>query len=232
MLKIHTYIHTYIYKRYIKHQSAITLKPDDVDNIDFLVKRAPVKGWNILGSSWTWCIRSLVDEPCEQRLAILAQSHRRGPLVQIVEKGNAGHNEKVSQYTEHHRLRLMGLYSHSPAYNRHVSIRAGSWCNGRRWSSRTSHVFFYIMWMDGYQYGKQASRQRQYDAPDNVLLGKLGSWHSCWCYFDTYLLPKHCSRQNTLSPSWQQYSLLAVASFRRIIRPATLQKLSSFSNHS
>ncbi|XP_051512984.1 uncharacterized protein LOC127417191 isoform X2 [Myxocyprinus asiaticus] len=31
----------------------------------------------------------------------------------------------------------------------------------------------------------------------NVLLGNLGSWHSCGCYFDTYQLPKDCCRPRT-----------------------------------
>jgi len=34
-------------------------------------------------------------------------------------------------------------------------------------------------------YGKKASRRRQCDALGNVLLGNLGSCHSCGCYFDT-----------------------------------------------
>ena len=34
-------------------------------------------------------------------------------------------------------------------------------------------------------YGKK-TRQKQWDALGNVLLGNLGSCHPCGCYFDTY----------------------------------------------
>ena len=54
-------------------------------------------------------------------------------------------------------------------------------------------------------------RRRQCDALGNVLLGNLGS------YFETYHLPKHCRRPWTCS-------LMAVASFSRIMCRATKQK--------
>ena len=62
-------------------------------------------------------------------------------------------------------------------------------------------------------YGKKARKRRQFDAPGNVLLGNLGSYHWCGSYFDTYHLPKP-----KYTPSWQQYSLMAVASFSRIVQ--------------
>ncbi len=46
-------------------------------------------------------------------------------------------------------------------------------------------------------YGKKVSWQRHCDALGSVLLGNLGSWHSCEYYFDTYHLPKHRHRTST-----------------------------------
>ena len=88
--------------------------------------------------------------------------------------------------------------------NGHVSIRTGSWSNGRGWPGLMNHVFFYITWMarcvcisylgnTWYQelhYRKKASWQRQCDALADVLLGNLGSCHPCGCYY----LPKHSCR--------------------------------------
>lgn len=65
---------------------------------------------------------------------------------------------------------------------------------------------------------KKASRYRHCKA---VLLGNLGFCHSCWCCFDTYLLPDHCYSPS-YTPSWRQCFLMAVASFDY---PDTLQIL-------
>lgn len=72
-------------------------------------------------------------------------------------------------------------------------------------------------------YGKKACQQKQHDALGNVLLGNLGSWHSCGCYFDTYQLPKHsCRGEDSLLAngiSWWQWIL------SRIMSPTTVQRL-------
>ena len=39
--------------------------------------------------------------------------------------------------------------------------------------------------------GKKASRRRQYNALGNVLLGNIGSCHSCGCYFETSIVADH-----------------------------------------
>lgn len=44
-------------------------------------------------------------------------------------------------------------------------------------------------------YGKKASQWRQYSGLGNALLGNLGSWLSCRCYFDIYHLSNHSCRQ-------------------------------------
>ena len=54
-------------------------------------------------------------------------------------------------------------------------------------------------------YGEKTRRRRQYNALGNVLLGNHGSCHPCGCYFDMY------------NRSWKLYSLMAVASFSRIM---------------
>lgn len=70
--------------------------------------------------------------------------------------------------------------------------------------SDESHFFFDIMWMAGCMcvtdLGKKLhqgviwikGKLVEFNALSNVLLGNLGSYHSCECYFDTYHLPKHC----------------------------------------
>ncbi len=98
------------------------------------------------------------------------------------------------------------------ANNGCVSIRAGPQSNGIRWPGLINHVFFYITWMamcvsylgkTWHQDAlvKKASGQRQCDALGIVLLGNLGSCHPCGCFL-----------------------MVALASFRRIMRPATKQK--------
>ncbi|KAJ8260952.1 hypothetical protein COCON_G00166750 [Conger conger] len=62
-------------------------------------------------------------------------------------------------------------------------------------------------------YGRKASRRRQCSA------GKP------WALAFMWMLPTKTLLQTKYTPSWQRYSLMAVASFNRIMCPSTLQKL-------
>lgn len=64
-------------------------------------------------------------------------------------------------------------------------------------------------------YGKKASKGRQCDALANVLLGPTIHVDVVWTC-TTYL--------NTFTLSWKQYSLMAAASFSRIMLSATKQQ--------
>jgi len=56
----------------------------------------------------------LTDECGERRLARVVRSNRRATVAQIAREVNAGSDRKVSEYTVHHSLLRMGLYSCRP----------------------------------------------------------------------------------------------------------------------
>ena len=80
--------------------------------------------------------------------------------------------------------------------NGHVSIRTGPQSNERKWPGLMNHFFSSTScgWL-GACASKKASRLRHCDALG--MLGNLGSFHPCGCYFDMYHLPKHCCRPCT-----------------------------------
>ncbi|ROL50500.1 hypothetical protein DPX16_2799 [Anabarilius grahami] len=47
-------------------------------------------------------------------LALVVRSNRRATVAQIAQEVNAGSDRKVSEYTVHHSLLCMGLYSSRP----------------------------------------------------------------------------------------------------------------------
>lgn len=70
------------------------------------------------------------------------------------------------------------------AYNGQVRIRTGQWSNGRRWYGLKNHIFFNIIWTDGYM-GNRWQRDalweedkpaRHCGALGNVLQRDLENW--------------------------------------------------------
>ena len=106
--------------------------------------------------------------------------------------------------------------------------------NGRRWPGLMNHFFFYITWMSGCvrclpgehmapKCTKKISWWTQCDALGNVLLGNLGSCHQCSMLL-WHVPPTWALLQTTCTLSWKRYSLMAVASFSRIMLRATKQQ--------
>lgn len=66
-------------------------------------------------------------------------------------------------------------------------------------------------------FGKKAIHKRHRDTLGNARVGKLGSWHSYECYFNKHHVTQHCCRPLHVHPFAQQYPLMAVAYFKRIL---------------
>lgn len=79
-----------------------------------------------------------------------------------------------------------------------------------------SHSWVHVFHLPGEEMapGLEEDKLTEDDALANVLLRNLGSWHSC--YLD-YIPPIKILLPSKYSPSWQQYSTMAVTSFSRII---------------
>ena len=181
-------------------------------------------------SLW-WVGNRVIEAHGEWRLACVARSNRWATVAQTAEKVSTGSYRKVSEYKVHHSLLLVGLQSCWPVRvpmltlfhllkcqqwaHEHQKLTMDQWKTGLVWwitfsfaSSGWPGVYASLPWGTHairMHYGEKASRQRQCDALDNVLLGNLGSCHPWWCYFD-------------------MYHLLAVASFSRIMRQAIKQQ--------
>ncbi len=149
----------------------------------------------------TWCQDHgrprLIDTLEEQKQARLVWSYRRATVAQITER-------KLSEQCHQTLSTTESTYSMWTSKLDHVAMEEGCLDWGIAFSFRSGG------WLLGESVcrlseedmaagctGKKAGRRRQCYALGNVLLGDLGSWHSCGCYFDTYHLPKHCCRPRT-----------------------------------
>lgn len=130
----------------------------------------------------------------------------------MAEKVNAGFYRRVLHSASQLAVYVAGQGAHADPYSLLKTHSVDTWAyelnpsSGRMWPGLMIYIVFYIMWIsrcscvpwpeekDGtsMHYGKKANMRRKCDALGSNLLGKLVSYFSCVCYFDTYHPPKCC----------------------------------------
>ncbi len=167
----------------------------------------------------------------ERRLVHLVRSPRRAP-AQTAEIRNAGHDRKLSEHTVHWNLLSMRLHSCRLVRDPCLWLKVPTVSECQNWTMKHwkkvacsdescldqvngwVRVCFFTWEKHGSRmhYGNKTGQWRQCYALGIVLLGNLGTWHSCECYFDTYHLPpKNFCRPHTPlhgnSVPWWQWPL-------------------------
>ena len=135
------------------------------------------------------------------------------------------------------RVPMLTLSTAKSTNSGHVNSRTGPQSNGRRWPGLMNHFFFYITWMVGcvfvtYQ-GNTWHRDALWEDGKSTeamwscgqcSAGKSGVLPSLWMLF--WHIPPAWALLQTMYPlSWKCYALMSVASFSRLMRCATKQKM-------